>query len=244
MRSALIIGGSAGLGRALAEELASQGWALFLVATDARDLGPLACDLSLRFDADVRWRPWDIATDAAADLVDAVLTWRQIDAAFLISGFGIPDADDGTLEAEALRHLVAVNFTGPAAFLTQLLSRLRERDIDVIVAGSVATARPRPRNLVYGASKRALRFFCEGLSYRAAGACRLQFYQLGYLDTALMADYPAPLPKADPRKTARAILGNMGRNGTFFLPRWWRFVLFMFSLLPGRFIANGVKRVD
>lgn len=244
MKSALIIGGSAGLGRALAEELAGQGWALFLVATDARDLEPLACDLSLRFGADVRCRPWDIATDPAADLVDEVLAWRQIDAAFLISGFGVPDADDGTLEAEALRHLVAVNFTGPAVLLTQLLSRLWERDVDVVVAGSVAAVRPRPRNLVYGAAKRALRFFCEGLSYGAAGACRLQFYHLGYLDTALMADYPASLPKADPRKTARAMLRNMGRNGTFFLPRWWWVVLFMFSLVPGRFLANEVKRVD
>ncbi|MBN8483018.1 MAG: SDR family NAD(P)-dependent oxidoreductase, partial [Xanthomonadales bacterium] len=47
--TAIVIGASSGLGRALAVELARRGRPLLLVASDARDLDALACDLGLRF---------------------------------------------------------------------------------------------------------------------------------------------------------------------------------------------------
>ncbi len=231
-KSALIVGGSAGLGRALAEEAAQVGWDLFLVATDARDLDPLACDLALRFNVDISWRTWDVGLDTAAGLIEEVLNWRKFDAVFLISGFGIPDADDGSLSPEELKRLTAINFTGPAELLTLLLPHMRDRPTNIVVAGSVASARPRSRNLVYGAAKGALMFYCEGLQYGKTGQADLQFYSIGFLDTSMMAEIPTILPKANPKKIARAMLSNLGRSGFFILPMWWHPLLFLFRIIP------------
>jgi hypothetical protein len=137
-----------------------------------------------------------------------------------------------------VQRLTAVNFTGPATLLTLLLPHLRDRAANVVVAGSVAAVRPRPRNLVYGAAKRALQFFCEGLRYRAAANCYLQFYLLGYIDTAMMAEQSAVVPKADPRRIAKIILGNFGRDGLFFLPWWWRGIALLFRLAPRIFVSK------
>ncbi len=49
----IIIGASAGLGRALAEELAARGHSLYLISSDIEDLQPLAQDLRIRFNIKV-----------------------------------------------------------------------------------------------------------------------------------------------------------------------------------------------
>ena len=57
---AIVVGASAGLGRALAEELAATGHDLVVVSSDARDLEALASDLRIRHGVRVVTVPFDL----------------------------------------------------------------------------------------------------------------------------------------------------------------------------------------
>ena len=175
MRS-LIIGASAGLGRELAESLARRGHDLFLVASDARDLAPLASDLSLRHGVRVHYAAEDLVGLQAAQLRDRVL-----------SGLGSPDCiayvagasdrrDTGSVSEHLLSRLVEVNYVAAVKIINAFLDDLAtSRHSNIIGIGAVAAARGRRRNSIYAASKRGLEFYFEALRIqgRIANPCNL-----------------------------------------------------------------------
>ena len=65
-RRAVVVGASAGVGRALSEELARQGYDLVIGSRHADDLDALAADLALRHAVVVTPRPIDLCGPADA----------------------------------------------------------------------------------------------------------------------------------------------------------------------------------
>ena len=123
----------------------------------------------------------------------------------------------------ALR-LVRVNFLSQVALTAALWPSLLKREHASVVAfGSVAAVRGRRRNVVYAAVKRALTSYFESLRHIAVGTnIRIQFYQLGYLDTQQAFGRDLPLPKGSPERLARLVLDRLDRDsGTVFYPWFW-----------------------
>src|SRR5260370_17571015 len=73
----LIVGGSSGLGRSLAERFASAGYALALVSSDRRDIDALASDFGLRLGVPVATIAMDLSLEPL-DLseLDRALSFR------------------------------------------------------------------------------------------------------------------------------------------------------------------------
>ncbi|KIL98710.1 Short-chain dehydrogenase/reductase SDR [Paramagnetospirillum magnetotacticum MS-1] len=233
---AVVIGASAGLGLALAEELARRGDRLLLVARDGRDLDASARDLSLRYGTEVDWLAADLGLEDASGLAQAMVgRLGGIDAAFLVAGLG-DDADDGAMAESLLRRLAAVNFTGPVAVINALLPDLLRSspEAHLIGIGSVAAIRGRSRNMVYGAAKRGLEFYFEALRHRLSGTgCSVQFYRVGFMDTTMLGNRTAGLLVASPASIARKIVARLGkRRGMAYLPRWWGLIALGLRLLP------------
>jgi uncharacterized protein len=222
----VIVGASAGLGRALAERLARDRAPLLLVASDGRDLDALRADLEIRHGARVRALAADAADPATfAEAIAAALPpGEAIDGLLFPIGLSVDD-DDGTAPPERAARLLAVNFQGVAAVAGRLLPRMLEQGRGVIAGfGSVAAARGRGRNVVYAASKRALESYFESLRLLGhARAVRVFFYVLGYMDTALAFGKPLPFPVADPARIADRVVRDLARGagGSRHLPRWW-----------------------
>ena len=86
--TALVVGASSGLGRALAGELARRRHDLLLVASDARDLEAVAADLNLRHGVAVRALALDLSAepDPAARIVAALHGMTPLDALLLPAG--------------------------------------------------------------------------------------------------------------------------------------------------------------
>jgi short-subunit dehydrogenase len=232
---AVVIGASAGLGRALAEVLAEAGHELVLVARDGRDLDAVARDLSIRFDAKVAWIAADLARPDAAALRRQVLEkLGGIDALFLVAGLA-DDGDRGALPDDVARRLVEVNYTGPLTLINAFLPDLeRASPAWLVGVGSVAAIRGRSRNIVYGSAKRGLEFYFEALRHRLEGSgCRVQFYRAGFMDTTMLGNaQPGPMV-AKPEAVARAMLARLdGPQGMSYLPRWWWLVAVILRLLP------------
>jgi short-subunit dehydrogenase len=231
----VVVGASAGLGRALAARLAADHRDLLLTASDARDLDALAADLAIRFGVRAR----TVAHDAAdpAGLAGALTRAVGDDPAEgLLFPVGLSeDDDDGTLPPDRAARLAAVNYLSVAAGCAAVLPRLIAQGNGILAGfGSVAAVRGRGRNVVYAASKRALESHFESLRHALEPrGIRVFFFVLGYMDTALAYGKTVPFPKADPAAVAEAVVRALGGNGgRRHLPGWWGAITFAVRALP------------
>lgn len=234
--SALVFGGSAGLGRALARTLAARGESLVLVARDARDLAAEAAHLRTLYGVAVEWMALDAADPQATEKLAGVPGAAAIRRLIFPVGTG-NDSDDGLLPPATVAALVNANLTSVMATVSLFLPQLLAANVGTIVGiGSVAALRGRNRNVTYAAAKRGLESYFESLRHRtAATGVRVQFYRLGYVDTQLSFGRRLPLPKASPQAIARTIAGNLGRDiGCRTLPAFWRPISWALRALPWR----------
>ena len=157
MPRALITGGSAGLGAALAAELASRGWHLVLTARHADRLAAIADRLG--GPAFVTAIAGDVADpDHRADLVARIQPAGSLD--LLVnnaSSLGpTPLRELGRLSVADVQRVLAVNLLGPFALTAALLPALSAAGGMVIDISSDAAVEHYSGWGAYGASKAAL----------------------------------------------------------------------------------------
>jgi len=231
----VIIGATAGLGLALSERLAGAGSALFLVASDQRDLAAVSADLSLRYGVAVNHQAVDLATVDATQLADQIVTnLGGVDTLFYIAGVG-DAADCGPVSDDIAVRLMAVNFIAAVSIINALQEHLAARTVSNIVGiGSVAEIRGRNRNMIYGAAKRGLEVYFASLRHRlATTGCHVQFYRLGFMKTSMLSQASPWLPAIAPDAAAEVIFQNLGRDCVGrYLPRWWLAIAIILKLLP------------
>lgn len=233
--TAIVVGASSGLGRALAVELALAGRPLLLIASDARDLDALADDLALRHGTTVATLAIDLAAEAnpGTRVLEALDGLPPPTALLLVAGQSRGD-DDFSLGAGAIGQLLAINLHAPLAIAHALLPRLVETRGTIVGFGSIAAARGRRRNVVYAAAKRGLESFFESLRQRyRPRELRVQFHRLGFVRSNLTWGMKLPLPAAEPADVARRVVAALGR-GSFarYEPRRWALIAFILRRLP------------
>ncbi len=235
--SYLILGSSAGLGRALAEQLAREGNDLILVASDTADLEAQAGHLTLVHSVDVRFVATDLADPqrATADVLRVVEDLR-LDGVLAVAGYARED-DRGTLAGDPLDRVINVNLVSVQAVVGALLPRLIAQGGGSIVGfGSIAAVRGRPRNVAYASAKRGLRSYFESLAsvVRDTGV-EAQFYELGYVATQQTHGLQLFPPPADPARLARQISSALGSGSRIgYLPRYWGLLALILRLMPAR----------
>jgi short-subunit dehydrogenase len=236
--TALVIGASAGLGRALADVLAARHDDLVLVASDARDVEALASDLRLRHGIRAIALGLDLGR-AGGDLeplANAADTLGGADRLLLPIGWTADAArDDGTLDPDTAERLVRTNFLAVTAVVARFLPAMRRRPgARVVGFGSVAAVRGRRANLVYASAKRALQTYFEGLRHACADTpVRVQFWVPGYLDSNLAFGRSPAILRADPARFARRVVARL-RDGDLvaYHPRGWRLLSAAARLAP------------
>lgn len=233
----LILGGSAGLGRALAEQSAAQGHNLILLATDARDLRAIASDLAIRHHVEVETVAADLSSDSSYldDLWDAAGSLGGLDGIFCPIGVVHP-GDSFQHTASVAQYLFSVNYFSVVSVVTRFWDMLSRRPHRAVIVGfgSVAAFRGRNANVAYAAAKRALSSFFESLRHAALPTRVLvQFYILGYLDTNLAFGKRTLLPRAKPEILARRVCRNIDTDfGVAYHPNYWRCIHPVLANLP------------
>ena len=233
--TALVVGASSGLGRALANELATRRQDLLLVASDLRDLEALGADLTLRHGVKVRVLALDLGREAdpGARIAGALEGLAPLSALLLPIG-GSRDDDDLSLDAAQIGQLLAINLHSPLTIVHALLPRLLEARGVVVLFGSIAAVRGRGRNIVYAATKRGLVSVYESLRQRyRPGELRVQLYQLGFLATNLTHGKRLPTPAIDPAVVARTVADRLTRRSAcWHLPRKFALIALIVRWLP------------
>lgn len=233
--TAVIIGASSGLGRALAVELARRKQPLLLVASERRDVEATCANLRLLHGIEARSLALDLGRDPdpGAKVLAALEGLPPITSLLMPVGVSRRD-DDLSLDAAAIAQLLAVNLNAPIAIAHSLLPALLESKGTVVLFGSVAAQRGRGKNVAYAAAKRGLTSFAESLRQRyKTRELHVQLWQLGFLQTNLTHGMKLPLPALAPDKAATEVVDRLGK-GSFerYLPSWWWAIIFIIKRLP------------
>lgn len=186
------------------------------------------------------------ATDCAgqAAVIDAIEEAGPIDTA--IAAFGLlGDQERAEHDGGEVERVLHTDFTAQAVLLTELSARMKDRSnrrnrSDLVAFSSIAGARVRRPNYVYGSAKAGLDGFCQGMQDALRGTgVRLTVVRPGFVIGRMTEGMsPAPMsvtPDTVADATVAALARNrlLHRNGTdVWVPRKLQLLARIMPLVP------------
>lgn len=234
--TAVVIGASAGVGRALSEALAAHGHRLVLVASDKEDLDALARHLRTVHRVEVRTLAVDAADICTCTSLVAEVAAYYDDIDQLFFPIGASRADDrALLDPREILVLLNSNLSVVIALTAHFLPQLQKRSRARIVGfSSIAAVRGRSANVVYSAAKRGLESYFESLRHLSAGSnVTVQLIRLGYVDSQQSFGQRLLFPAVPPERVADHVMQTGHRDfGVHYFPKFWKFIGLMVAGLP------------
>ena len=231
--TALVVGATGDIGRAVARRLGRDGWELQLAARDLNRLKAEAEDLRLR-GVTVTMYDCDVLEDAAAlALIDALPVTPDV-VVCTVGDLG--DQSDAEKDWRAAERVMRANYLGPSQLMGDLANRFEERGHGVLVGiSSVAGERGRRSNYVYGSAKSGFTAYLSGLRSRLhrSGVCVVTVNP-GFVRTRMTDHLELPdLLTVEPEDVADAIAAAIrkGRD-VVYVGRLWRTVAFVVRAIP------------
>jgi len=232
-----VLGGTKGMGRALARLMAARGDALFLLGRDVDDLEKSARDLDVRAGKGrVGFAHCDLERpetfDPALDAAEKAL--GGLDTVVVTAGL-FATQDRLEAESELARRLLLVNFTNTVVFCEAARVRLLARGGGTLCAfSSVAGERGRKPVILYGAAKAGLTRYLEGLDhkFRSAGL-RTICVKPGFVKTSMTEGLTPPPFAGEPDAVAARVLRAIDRGTpVVYAPAIWQIVMLVIRNLP------------
>jgi short-subunit dehydrogenase len=230
MKSAIVIGASSGIGRALAVALSLEGYRVGVVARRTDLLAQLQAELTgpLR-DQDCRCpaRSWPCHCCG-----NSSTNCRDVELFIVNAGVGFENA---ALAWEAERDTIAVNVLGFAGMVNVAVAHLEARGSGHLVGiSSVAALRGLGGAPAYAASKAFVSNYLQGVRYRF-NKLKLPVIvtdvQPGFVDTAMAAGNRFWI--ASPQTAARQIVAAIhGRKNHVYVTRRWRLIAWLLKVVP------------
>ncbi|MBV1852120.1 SDR family NAD(P)-dependent oxidoreductase [Catellatospora tritici] len=253
-RTAVVTGATAGIGRAFAVRLASDGWDLVLVARDEARLAEFTEALSRTYGVRAGFIAADLATPVGCELVEARLkdTARPVDLLVNNAGLSLNTPFlKSTVEKEL--HLLAVNVQAVMRLtLAVLPGMVARRRGDVINVSSVAGFGAAMPGSTYPASKAWVTNFSESVALSVAhhgvrvlalcpGFTRTEFHERAGINMTKTPDWmwlQAPDVVSD-------ALRDLRRGRTVSVPNWkYKVVVSFMRHTPTRLLrrlARGAR---
>lgn len=223
-KTALIIGAYSDMGRALALQLAADGYNLQLAARQAEQrLARSVTDLSLRHGITATALELDVTdTDSHPDFVAALSP--QPDLVVSVAGL-MTDQIEAQGDYTQAKAMIDTNFSGLVSLFELLASQMEQRGCGSLVGvSSVAGDRGRQKNYLYGAAKAGFSTYLSGLRNRLASkGIQVLTVKPGFVNTRMTADMDLPEKlTAEPEEVALAISNAIknNRNVLYSKPVW------------------------
>ena len=234
-KSCWLIGASEGLGRAMAEQLHSQGMHLILSARNGERLQTLCETLpgatALTMDA----------TEPEA-VKGAAEQAGHADIVIYNAGAYDPIATQAW-DTDAILRMSAVNYTGAVNVVGAVIPRFLSRDAgEIVLVGSLAAYRGLPSALGYGPSKAALRSMAETMRYDLRKTnIAVKLVNPGFIRTRLTAKnaFKMPMLMTPEEAASRVIKAIRKRKFRTDFPAPFSWFIRAFAILPDFIVWRG-----
>lgn len=242
---AIVLGGTKGMGRALARRLVEQGAQVFLFGRDLGDLARSAADLEQRGGGlnKVGFAECDLADveQFESALTTAETALGGLDTVVVTAGlFGTQEQLESDL---ALTHwMLDLNFTKTILFCEHARQRLLALGGGTLVVfSSVAGERARKPVVLYGAAKAGLSAYLEGLDHKYRGdGLKTICVKPGFVRTSMTEGLPAPPFAGDPDQVASQVARAIQRGTpVVYTPSIWALIMLVIRHLP-RFMMRRI----
>ncbi len=240
----VLLGGTKGMGRAVARILAERGDQIFLLGRDEDDLERSALDLESRgagnrieygFCDLMQPKSFDLGLEQAYKALDGFDT-------VLISAGLHGTQEELEVESSRAARVLTANFTSTVLFCEAARKRLLEQGGGTLcVFSSVAGDRGRSKVALYGATKAGLSTYLEALDhrYRLEGLDTV-CVKPGFVHTGMTAGMDPPPFAAHPEDIAPLVVKAIDRGTpVVYVPGIWRWVMLVIRMLP-RFIMRRI----
>jgi short-subunit dehydrogenase len=237
-KTALVVGGSSGIGAALVRTLVQKGYCVAAVARRESVLSQLCADVnkSASNSAKALYYPHNVA-----DFEGTAALFQQITADLgglelivYTAGVQPPMAED-EYSFEKDSAMVNVNLLGAMAWLGPAAARFERAQAGHIVGiSSIAADRGRRMNPGYNASKAGLDTYLEALRNRLSRyGVTVTTIKPGFVDTRLLENAPRTMWVISPGEAAQQIYRAIERRKqTVYIPKRWRLVSLVIKLMP------------
>lgn len=168
---ALVTGASAGIGWALAQQLAAGGANLVLTARRVDRLQKLAADLTVRHGIQAEVFAADLARPETPAAIHAFTEGQRLEIGLLVNnaGFGVFGYTQ-EIDASRLMDMIQLNCSAVVRLTRIYLPRMVERRAgDILIVASTAAFQPVPFIAAYAATKAFDLIFAEGLAEEVRG---------------------------------------------------------------------------
>ncbi len=161
-RIAIVTGGGSGIGAAVGQALAGDGWTVVLAGRRREALDAVVAEGNgARLPGGLEAMPTDVTDETSVRaLFDGTIARHgRVDLLFNNAGIGAPAIEIDELDLATWNRVVAVNLTG--AFLCtreafRVMRRQQPQGGRIINNGSISAHAPRPRSIAYTATKHAI----------------------------------------------------------------------------------------
>jgi short-subunit dehydrogenase len=238
-RRGIIIGGSDGIGAALAQRLAREGYTLALLARRQENLEML-CDEINRTSKE--FRAWSYVHDVteyekAPELLRKIVAdVGGLDLVVFVAGVNYPPGGIDKYNFENDRKMIKINLIGAMAWLSPVAEMFQSAKVGQIVGiSSVAGDRGRVGNPGYNTSKAGLDTYLEALRNRLTrDGVNVLTVKPGFVKTEMIKAAQGPTPfQITPEQAAEDIWKAMKqRKQVIYTPPIWRWIMLAIRNTP------------
>jgi short-subunit dehydrogenase len=232
----LLLGGTSGIGVAVASELAKNGAQIHLLGRNIVELERTAADLSLRHSCPVTFGEFvaDAFETHAKCFSQAADTLGNIDVVVVSIG-ELGDQKQAEKDFNQAQRIIDSNYTGVVSFLSQAANYLEAKGSGTIIGiSSVAGDRGRKSNYTYGSAKAALSAYLQGMRARL---CKSGVHVLtvkpGFVDTKMSFGKPGMFLVASPESVAKVIIKAANKKqDVIYVPWFWFWIMLIIRCIP------------